>query len=66
MKDNQTLLSHLLQNYASPYDERTSEFFILINENNQQSLWPSLIDIPDGWIKKFGPATREECLMQTR
>ena len=38
------------------------EFKILVNEEEQHSLWPSAQPIPDGW-KQTGPTgSKQECL----
>lgn len=40
-----------------------NEFFVLINEEGQHSLWPSATAIPGGW-QRIGPmGTKAECLV---
>lgn len=36
-------------------------FYVLINDEEQYSLWPVSIDIPKGWIKNFS-GRKDECL----
>ena len=47
---------------TNPFDDDAGTFVVLNNSEGQYSLWPSLIDVPDGWSKRFGPQTRQRCL----
>jgi MbtH protein len=47
---------------ANPFDAADSEFLVLRNLDNQHSLWPLFLDIPDGWVKIFGPSLKMDCL----
>lgn len=43
-------------------DDERFEFMILVNHEEQYSLWPTFKDIPTGW-KQIGPVgTKAECL----
>lgn len=46
----------------NPFDNDKLSFFVLINEENQHCLWPSSIDVPQGWKIAIGPGSREECM----
>ncbi|WP_326695786.1 MbtH family protein [Streptomyces sp. NBC_01387] len=46
----------------NPFDDTTAEFFVLMNEEGQYSLWPATIAIPDGWSVEHGKAARQECV----
>lgn len=46
----------------SPFDDQNASFLVLINQENQHSLWPAFIDIPAGWHTVHGPAPRQTCL----
>ena len=48
--------------YINPFDNTAHEFFVLINEKEQQSLWPSFTAVPKGWRVLFGPEQRENCV----
>jgi uncharacterized protein YbdZ (MbtH family) len=48
----------------NPFDDAEGEFVVLINAQEQRSLWPVFAEVPAGWSIEFGPATREAC--QTR
>jgi uncharacterized protein YbdZ (MbtH family) len=37
-------------------------FFVLVNDEEQHSLWPAFADVPAGWRVVYGQATRAECL----
>lgn len=34
---------------------------VLVNAEEQHSLWPARIGVPHGWTVAFGPAAREDC-----
>ena len=36
-------------------------FLVLVNDEDQHSLWPKFIDIPTGWQAIFGPDDRQAC-----
>lgn len=46
----------------NPFENQKGVFFVLVNVEGQHSLWPTFVDIPDGWQKIFGPASRTACL----
>jgi len=47
---------------TNPFDDETGTFLVLVNDEDQHSLWPAFADIPAGWRKAFGEASRTECL----
>lgn len=47
---------------TNPFDDDTCSFFVLINDEDQHSLWPAFADIPAGWQTVYGEADRAECL----
>jgi len=47
---------------TNPFDDETGTFLVLVNDEDQHSLWPAFADIPAGWRKAFGEADRTECL----
>ena len=47
---------------ANPFDDENGTFFVLVNDEEQHSLWPSFADVPPGWRVVYGEATRGECL----
>lgn len=47
---------------TNPFDDPNGSFFVLINDEDQHSLWPAFAEIPAGWTKVFGADTKESCL----
>ncbi len=46
----------------NPFDDENGTFFVLVNDEDQHSLWPSFADMPAGWWVVYGEASRAECL----
>lgn len=47
---------------SNPFDNDEGRFFVLVNDEEQHSLWPTFADVPAGWRVVFGEAGRQECL----
>ncbi|NDL00319.1 MbtH family NRPS accessory protein [Photorhabdus bodei] len=47
---------------SNPFENEFLDFFVLINDENQHSLWPVFIAVPAGWQVIYGPEKRENCL----
>jgi len=47
---------------TNPFEDPQGRFFVLVNEEQQHSLWPVFADVPAGWTKVFGEDDREACL----
>ncbi|MFJ8532351.1 MbtH family protein [Streptomyces sp. NPDC093591] len=47
---------------TNPFEDSQGRFLVLVNDENQHSLWPSFAEIPAGWETVFGEETREACL----
>ncbi|MGE0783714.1 MbtH family protein [Mycolicibacterium sp.] len=47
---------------TNPFDDEDGTFFVLVNDEEQHSLWPTFAEIPAGWTKVFGEASRADCL----
>ncbi|BAX93507.1 MbtH family protein [Mycobacterium shigaense] len=47
---------------VNPFDDENGTFFVLVNDEEQHSLWPTFSDVPDGWRVVYGEAARAECL----
>jgi MbtH protein len=44
------------------FDDETIDYLVVVNHEEQYSIWPAHRDIPHGW-QATGPArSREECL----
>ncbi len=46
----------------NPFDDDNGSFFVLINDEEQRSLWPAFVDVPAGWRVVYGEADRAACL----
>jgi MbtH protein len=47
---------------TNPFDDDNGSFFVLINDEEQHSLWPAFAEIPAGWQMVYGEADRAACL----
>jgi MbtH protein len=47
---------------VNAFDNEATVFVVLINDEDQHSLWPKFKEIPAGW-RQVGPTgTKEDCL----
>ncbi|GEB53793.1 MULTISPECIES: MbtH family protein [Streptomyces] len=46
----------------NPFDDDNGSFYVLVNDENQHSLWPAFAEVPAGWTVVFGEDTRQSCL----
>lgn len=44
------------------FDDETIDYFVVINDEEQYSIWPAHRDIPNGWQAVGAARTREACL----
>ena len=47
---------------SNPFDDENGTFHVLVNDEDQHSLWPVFKDVPSGWRVVFGPASRPAAL----
>jgi MbtH protein len=47
---------------TNPFEDEDANYFVLINDEGQHSLWPVFADVPDGWEIIFGEDQRQACL----
>lgn len=47
---------------ANPFDDEDGAFLVLVNDENQHSLWPADIAVPAGWTVVHERDTREASL----
>ncbi|GGQ06045.1 MULTISPECIES: MbtH family protein [Streptomyces] len=47
---------------TNPFEDDEATYFVLVNQENQHSLWPASIEAPAGWTATHGPAGRQDCL----
>jgi len=47
---------------TNPFDDPDGTYVVLVNDEEQHSLWPTFAETPAGWRTTFGPAGRDACL----
>jgi MbtH protein len=47
---------------TNPFDDDGGAFFVLVNDEEQHSLWPAFAAVPAGWRVVCGEASRAACL----
>ncbi|KUM99173.1 hypothetical protein AQI95_40495 [Streptomyces yokosukanensis] len=47
---------------SNPFDDADGRFYVLVNDEQQHSLWPSFTEVPAGWRVVFGEESRDTCL----
>ncbi|QMU70585.1 MbtH family protein [Streptacidiphilus sp. P02-A3a] len=47
---------------ANPFEDADGTYLVLVNEENQHSLWPAFAEVPAGWTVACGPTGRQDCL----
>ncbi|MEC3980367.1 MbtH family protein [Amycolatopsis sp. H20-H5] len=47
---------------TNPFEIPGGQYLVLVNHENQHSLWPGFAEVPSGWTTAFGPGAREDCL----
>ncbi|MFH8347405.1 MbtH family protein [Streptomyces sp. NPDC018045] len=47
---------------TNPFDNEDGTFFVVVNDEDQHSLWPAFAEVPAGWRVALGPESRQRCL----
>ena len=47
---------------TNPFDDRSAQFLVLVNDEGQHSLWPAFAEVPAGWSIAHDRDTRTACL----
>ena len=47
---------------ANPFDDNDGTFLVLVNDEDQHSMWPSFAEVPAGWTVVKTADTRQACL----
>ncbi|GAA3720862.1 MbtH protein [Spinactinospora alkalitolerans] len=47
---------------SNPFDDADGAFLVLVNAEEQHSLWPEFAAVPEGWTAVHGPVPRDEAL----
>jgi uncharacterized protein YbdZ (MbtH family) len=48
--------------FDDDFDDEKGSFFVLVNDEEQHSLWPVFTDVPAGWPAIYGAAPRVACV----
>jgi glycopeptidolipid biosynthesis protein len=43
---------------VNPFDDDSASFLVLVNDEEQHSLWPTFADVPKGWRVIYGESDR--------
>lgn len=46
----------------NPFENPEGVYYVLVNDENQHSLWPAFAEIPAGWEVRFGQDSYQACL----
>jgi MbtH protein len=47
---------------TNPFENENGVYHVLINDEGQYSLWPSFVEVPEGWTIIVKSDTRAACL----
>jgi MbtH protein len=47
---------------TNPFDDEDGQFYVLVNDEEQYSLWPTFAQVPAGWRIVFGAEDRRRCV----
>jgi MbtH protein len=47
---------------TNPFEDPDGTYLVLVNDENQHSLWPIFADVPAGWTVVKTGDTRDACL----
>lgn len=47
---------------TNPFENADGSYFVLVNDENQHSLWPAFVEVPAGWRVVHGETSRDSCV----
>ncbi|AQZ64580.1 MbtH protein [[Actinomadura] parvosata subsp. kistnae] len=47
---------------TNPFEDENGTYLVLVNDENQHSLWPAHLDVPAGWRVALEASPRATCL----
>ena len=47
---------------TNPFEDENGTYHVLTNDEGQHSLWPSFVEVPNGWTIILKSDTRAACL----
>jgi MbtH protein len=51
---------------SSLLDDPDMDYLVVVNDEQQHSLWPASVAVPAGWAVAHGPGARDDCLNYVR
>ncbi|MEU6488038.1 MbtH family protein [Streptomyces sp. NPDC046887] len=46
---------------TNPFEDDDARYLVLVNDENQHSLWPAFAEVPAGWTTVHGEDSRQGC-----
>lgn len=46
----------------NPFDDPDGRFLVLVNHEDQRSLWPAFAEVPEGWRVELSETDRQRCV----
>jgi MbtH protein len=46
---------------TNPFEDENGTYHVLINDEGQHSLWPTFVEVPQGWTIILEAKSRAEC-----
>ncbi|GAA3507049.1 MbtH family protein [Streptomyces showdoensis] len=47
---------------SNPFEDENASYRVLVNAEEQYSLWPDFAEVPAGWTVALESTSRQECL----
>ncbi|MFE0376977.1 MbtH family protein [Streptomyces inhibens] len=47
---------------TNPFDDPDGRYLVLVNEEDQHSLWPAFAEVPQGWTVALAETDRQSAL----
>ncbi|MFK4105087.1 MbtH family protein [Streptomyces sp. NPDC019531] len=47
---------------SNPFEQDDAPYVVLINDEEQYSLWPAFAEVPAGWRVALDSGSRQDCL----
>ncbi len=47
---------------TNPFEDEDGTYLVLINDEEQYSLWPAFAEVPAGWNVALAEGTRKACI----
>jgi uncharacterized protein YbdZ (MbtH family) len=47
---------------TNPFESEDADYLVLVNQEEQYSLWPAFREVPNGWTITGPRGKRQECL----